>query len=231
MTRRASHDERETDPVLLHQLTSELAFPPVDNAIPEGLLAFGGDLSIERLLLAYRSGIFPWYSDGQPILWFSPDPRFVLFPEKLKVATSLKRIIKSNTFTVTYDQAFGAVIENCRGVERPNQPGTWITEDMLNAYCALHEAGHAHSVEVWQDSELVGGLYGVVVGGCFCGESMFAHVSNASKVGFVWLVQKLKADGFEMIDCQVPTEHLASFGAEAIAREQFLAMLNECLEK
>jgi leucyl/phenylalanyl-tRNA--protein transferase len=202
-----------------------MVFPPVDHAEPDGLLAVGGDLTTDRLLLAYQSGIFPWYSDDQPILWFSPDPRFVLFPEDLKVANSLRRIIKAETFTVTYDTAFDAVIENCRSIERVDQPGTWITEDMAAAYCDLHKAGHAHSVEVWQNKELVGGLYGVTVGKCFCGESMFAQASNASKVGFVWLVDKLKTDGFNMIDCQMPTDHLAGFGAKPIPRNEFLAKL------
>ena len=210
---------------MIPQLTRELSFPPIHTAGPEGLLAFGGDLSVERLVLAYRSGIFPWYNEGEPILWFSPDPRLVLFPDDFKVSNSLSRVIASGRFAVTWDEAFQLVLSHCKDIERPGQEGTWITDEMKEAYTALHKAGHAHSVEVWHDKELVGGLYGVTVGKCFCGESMFARVSNASKVGFVWLVEKLKADGCEMIDCQIATDHLKRFGAVEIARECFLRIL------
>ncbi len=210
-------------PVFL--LTDELVFPPVELAVPEGLLAVGGDLSVERLLLAYRSGIFPWYSDGEPILWWSPDPRFVLYPGKLKVSNSLRRVIKSGRFTVTLNKDFRAVTKNCRTVKRTADTGTWITAEMIEAYCRLHDAGHALSVEVWQKDALVGGLYGVSVGRCFCGESMFTRVSNASKVGFVWLVEHLLSQECDLIDCQVHTAHLESFGAEFIPRTDFLAQL------
>ena len=211
---------------MIVELSEELLFPPVGMADPDGLLAFGGDLSVDRLLLAYFSGIFPWYSDESPILWFSPDPRFVLFPDNLRVSKSLRRVIKSEQFTVTMDEAFPLVVKNCREINRPSGPGTWIADDMKQAYIALHEAGHAHSVEVWQGDNLVGGLYGVIVGKCFCGESMFMRVSNASKVGFVWLVEKLKAEGFNMIDCQMTTEYLRSFGAIEIPRERFIGILD-----
>jgi len=210
-------------------LTDELIFPPVELAMPDGLLAVGGDLGVERLLLAYRSGIFPWYSDGQPILWWSPDPRFVLYPEKLKISNSLRRVIKSGRFTVSLNKDFRAVVEGCRNVERADDAGTWITTEMIEAYCRLHDAGHALSVEVWCEGELAGGLYGVSVGRCFCGESMFTRVSNAGKVGFVWLVGHLVEQGCDLIDCQIHTPHLESFGAEAIPRADFLAQLEEAL--
>lgn len=210
-------------------LTDELVFPPAELAMPDGLLAVGGDLSVERLLLAYRTGVFPWYSDGQPILWWSPNPRFVLYPGKLKVSNSLRRIIRAGRFSVTLNGDFHAVIENCRSARRADDTGTWITAGMLEAYCRLHEAGHALSVEVWQDGELAGGLYGVSVGRCFCGESMFARVSNASKVGFVWLMERLQAEGCDLVDCQIHSPHLESFGAEAIPRGEFLTKLAAAL--
>jgi leucyl/phenylalanyl-tRNA--protein transferase len=211
------------------RLSSKLIFPPVHLAEKNGILAVGGDLNVKRLLLAYSSGIFPWYSDEEPIVWWSPNPRFVLFPEKLKVAKSLQRIIKSGKFRVTFDRDFKTVIENCRTVKRPYQSGTWITDDMVKAYIALHEAGYAHSVEVWLKEELAGGLYGVSLGKCFFGESMFTHISNASKVGFVILTQHLKAQNFTLIDCQVYTDHLFRFGAEEIPRNEFLYLLNKAL--
>ena len=210
-------------------LTDELVFPPAELAMPDGLLAVGGDLSVERLLLAYRTGVFPWYSDGQPILWWSPNPRFVLYPGKLKVSNSLRRIIRAGRFSVTLNGDFHAVIENCRSARRADDTGTWITAGMLEAYCRLHEAGHALSVEVWQDGEHAGGLYGVSVGRCFCGESMFARVSNASKVGFVWLMERLQAEGCDLVDCQIHSPHLESFGAEAIPRGEFLTKLAAAL--
>jgi len=211
-------------------LTDELVFPPAVRAVPEGLLAFGGDLSIERLLLAYRSGIFPWYSLGEPILWWSPDPRFVLLPAEFKVPKSLARVVRAGTFEVTFDNDFGAVIDGCRRIERPNQPGTWITPEMLEAYRALHAAGHAHSVEVHRDGELAGGLYGVTVGRCFCGESMFALQPNASKVGLVHLLGRLRERDCTLIDCQVHSPHLESFGARNVPRREFLALLAEALD-
>jgi len=207
-------------------LSNELTFPPPDQAEPDGLLAIGGDLSVERLRVAYRSGIFPWYSDGQPILWFSPDPRMVLFPPKLHVSRSLARVLASDRFRITCDHDFEEVITQCKEVRRPGQEGTWVTDAMKQAYLRLHRAGFAHSVEVWQGDRLVGGLYGVTTGTCFSGESMFAKVSDASKVGFVWLVNRLKEEGIQMVDCQVWTDHLARFGAELMPRQHFLSLLN-----
>ena len=209
----------------IFELTDEIVFPDVEEAEPSGLLAFGGDLSTDRLLLAYRSGIFPWYSDGQPILWWSPDPRFVLFPDRLKVAKSLQRVIKSGKFTVTFDRDFPAVIRHCRTTRRKDQESTWITAAMEEVYCRLYEAGHAHSVETWLDGELVGGLYGVAVGSCFSGESMFAHERDASKVALVALVRKPVPEGLKLIDCQVYTPHLDSMGAEEIPRTEFIKRL------
>lgn len=210
---------------MIYRLSDRLAFPDPRHSDEEFVIAVGGDLSVDRLRLAYRHGIFPWILQGRMIEWWCPDPRFVLFPEKLKVSKSLAKVIKSNRFTVTFDQDFPAVIEQCRLAPRHNQPGTWIKKKVVTAFCALHEAGHAHSVEVWQGQELVGGLYGVSVGRCFCGESMFAKVSNASKVGFVALVRRLQESGCSLIDCQMPSEHLASFGAESIPRLDFLDLL------
>lgn len=191
---------------------------------PDGLLAVGGDLSPERLLSAYRQGIFPWYNSGQPILWWSPNPRAVLFPERLRVSRSLRKTLRKRRFEVTLDTAFADVIEAC-SEPRPDQDGTWITEEMKQAYIRLHEIGFAHSAECWEQGRLVGGLYGVSLGRVFFGESMFARRSDASKVAFVHLVEQLKAWDFLLIDCQVHTAHLASLGAEDIARERFLALL------
>jgi leucyl/phenylalanyl-tRNA---protein transferase len=215
----------------IYALNEKIVFPPPDKADASGILAVGGDLSIERLLLAYRSGIFPWYSEGEPLIWWSPDPRFVLFPDELKVSTSLKRIVKSCKFRVTFDQDFKTVIANCGHIERRDQDGTWITPGMIEAYCALHKAGHAHSVEVWLGDELAGGLYGVAVEKCFCGESMFTRVSNASKVGLVALVEKLKKQGCLMIDSQVHTDHLEKMGAREIPRKEYLRRLKKTLEE
>ena len=204
-----------------------LVFPDPGQASPEGILAAGGDLSVPRLLHAYRQGIFPWYSPGDPILWWSPDPRFVLFPENLKVSRSMRPYFNQQKFTVTYDQAFSRVMQACAAVPRTGQYGTWITEEMLAAYAELHRAGFAHSVEVWRGEELVGGLYGIALGKVFFGESMFTRASNASKFGFISLVHRLRERGFQLIDCQQETRHLASLGAEAIPRQAFLDHLAE----
>ncbi len=212
-------------------LSEELIFPRPELAEDDGLLAAGGDLSKERLLLAYSLGIFPWYSDGSPILWWSPEPRLVLIPEELKVSRSLRQIIKKAIFTVTMDTAFDEVIRNCAEINRPGQQGTWITEEMIEAYIRLHSAGYAHSVESWQDGELVGGLYGIALGKAFFGESMFAKKSNASKVAFVILVERLSKSGFSFIDCQVTTEHLKNLGAKEISRKNFLQMLRKALKR
>lgn len=201
-------------------------FPPVEHATPEGLLAVGGDLRPERLLEAYRRGIFPWYNPGEPILWWSPDPRAVLFPEKLHVPRSLKKTLRSNIFRVTLDTCFRQVMEQCAG-PRPQYPegGTWITDDMLDAYTRLHELGHAHSVETWQNGHLVGGLYGVAIGCAFFAESMFTRVDDASKVALVRLVQQLQTWNFRLIDCQQSSPHVMRFGAEEIPRSDFIDQL------
>lgn len=204
-------------------LSDKLEFPDVSQATSEGLLAVGGDLSIDRLILAYRSGIFPWFDDDEVILWWSPDPRFVLFPEKLKVSKSMRQVLRSQDFTVTINKDFKTVIAECSKAKRSGQAGTWITEDMIKAYTELHFLGYATSVEVWQNDALVGGLYGVDLGnGVFCGESMFAKVSNASKVAFIAFIQNTN---YNLIDCQVHTNHLESLGAEEIKRDFFLTYL------
>lgn len=210
----------------------DLSFPPLEKAMhePNGLLAAGGDLSPERLLAAYRHGCFPWYQDGQPVLWWSPDPRTVLYPEELHVSRSLRKKLRRGTFNITFDRAFRDVIEGCAG-PRSYTDGTWITTPMQNAYVKLHQLGIAHSVEVWQDEQLVGGLYGLAMGRLFFGESMFSHTTDASKAGFVTLVERLRDWGFKMIDCQMPTQHLASFGARAIARQAFAETLAKYLDE
>jgi leucyl/phenylalanyl-tRNA--protein transferase len=208
-------------------LKTDLWFPDVEESTEEGIVAVGGDLSVERLILAYSKGIFPWYSsDKSPILWWSPDPRFVLFPENLIVSKSMRPYFNQNKFKVTWDQNFEDVIKNCQKIDREDQLGTWITSKMLAAYIQLHKKGYAHSVEVWLDNELVGGLYGISLGKVFFGESMFAKVSNASKFGFISLVNQLKQKGFLLIDCQQETKHLESLGANAIKRKDFIDILN-----
>jgi leucyl/phenylalanyl-tRNA--protein transferase len=214
----------------VYQLSEELGFPSPHLAAKQGLLAVGGDLTPTRLLLAYRLGIFPWYSEGEPILWWSPDPRLVLFPDELNVSRSLNKIINKCTFDVTVDRAFERVIKDCARVRLENYEGTWIVDDMVKAYCRLHEAGFAHSVEAWAGDRLAGGLYGVSLGKCFFGESMFTRISNASKVAFVTLVQHLKILDFAMIDCQITTGHLTRFGAREISRTRYLDELNEALK-
>jgi leucyl/phenylalanyl-tRNA--protein transferase len=209
-------------------LKTDIWFPDVEESTEEGIVAVGGDLSVERLIFAYSRGIFPWYSsDRSPILWWSPDPRFVLFPENLIVSKSMRPYFNQNKFKVTWDQNFEDVIKNCQKIDREDQPGTWITSKMLAAYIQLHKKGYAHSVEVWLDNELVGGLYGISLGKVFFGESMFAKVSNASKFGFISLVNQLKQKGFLLIDCQQETKHLESLGANAIKRKDFIDILND----
>lgn len=211
------------------RLSTRLAFPPAEMSEENGLLAVGGDLSPERLVLAYRQGIFPWYAKGEPILWWSPDPRFVLYPEKLKVSRSMRQTLKKDLFAVTYDRDFRAVMAGCRE-RREKGNGTWITDGMFEAYGSLHEAGIAHSVEVWMGDDLAGGLYGVSLGRCFFGESMFTRVSNASKAGFIALARTLRRLGFVLIDCQVYTDHLLSLGAEMIPRPAFLDILKGAVQ-
>lgn len=209
----------------MYFLSRELYFPPVSYASPEGIVAIGGDLSPERLLLAYRSGIFPWFEDDEPILWWSPPERMVLLFDELKVSKSMRNILNRGTFRVTFNTAFEQVIDNCRNVKRNGQAGTWLTENMVSAYCKLHELGYAKSVEVWQDNKLVGGLYGIDLGHIFCGESMFSKVSNASKVAFIALAKKLQQENYRLLDCQVYNEHLESLGAIEIDRDDFMAIL------
>lgn len=209
----------------IFQLDGDLIFPPPMYAEAEGVLAVGGDLSRERLLLAYRQGIFPWYSEGEPLLWWSPDPRMVLFPEDFHCSRRLRRKIRQGQFEIRVDTAFAAVMKACATVPRHDQDGTWITEAMQRAYVDLHEAGFGHSIEVWQDGALVGGIYGLSLGGTFFGESMFSKVADASKIAMATLVDHCKAWGFLMIDCQVANPHLESLGAIDIPREDYLALL------
>ncbi len=213
----------------VYLLSDEIAFPSPQLA-EEGLLAVGGDLSRKRLLLAYRMGIFPWYSKYEPILWWSPDPRLVMYPGELRVSKSLQKTIKKGLFKITMDQAFEVVINACAHSRTSADEGTWIVEEMVDAYCDLHESGFAHSVEAWQEDRLAGGLYGVSLGRCFFGESMFTHISNASKVAFVALVKHLQALDFDLIDCQVSTPHLLRFGAREIPRARYLNELKKSLK-
>ena len=212
----------------LFALQQELIFPPVNLAEPDGLLAMGGDLSTERLLLAYKSGIFPWYEGDVP-LWWCPDPRFVLFPEKLKVSKTMRQLIKKETFRFSVNTNFRSVIRECKTSSRKNQHGTWITDEVEEAYCLLHEKGYAHSAEAWVGDDLAGGLYGIRMGKVFFGESMFSHQSNASKLAFIRYVQLLQQEGIELIDCQVHTAHLESLGAEMIPREIFMKKIHSLL--
>jgi leucyl/phenylalanyl-tRNA--protein transferase len=207
-------------------------FPPLEQALthPNGLLAVGGDLTSSRLVVAYRNGIFPWYSDDEPILWWSLDPRMVLFPDCLKVSRSLRKTIRKGKFTFTMDQHFRDVIKGCAG-PRGKQDGTWITQDMQAAYCQLHDEGFAHSVEAWYEGHLVGGLYGIALGNVFFGESMFTRMTDASKVAFVHFVWQLQRWGYELIDCQQQTRHLENFGAIAIPRQEYRALLDNFCEK
>ena len=206
-------------------LGKEFIFPPVEMASSEGILAFGGDLQPERLILAYQSGIFPWYNEGEPIIWYTPAMRMVLFPEELKISKSMRRFMAKNEFSITWNKAFEQVIDQCQKSPRKDQLGTWITEEMKEAYIKLHKLGFAKSIEVWAKDELVGGLYGVDLGHVFCGESMFSKVSNASKLAFIHLVQELQKKAYKLIDCQVYNEHLESLGAREISRKEFMEIL------
>lgn len=216
----------------VYLLGDEIVFPPVDHA-ENGLLAVGGDLRPERLLAAYSGGIFPWYSEGDPILWHSPDPRFVLWASELRIPRSLRKVLRREppAFRLTLDEAFGEVIASCASMKRPGQRGTWITPEMKEAYVELHRLGFAHSAEAWESDELVGGLYGVSIGGVFFGESMFTRRSDASKIAFVSLVPQLARWGIELIDCQLETHHLARFGAVELRRELYLRELHKALRK
>ena len=207
---------------MIFRLDERLLFPDPALAEDDGLLAVGGDLSTGRLLLAYQSGIFPWYNDDSPILWYSPHERFVIFPNELKISKSMRQVLRSGKFTVTMNTCFNEVIEACSTIERIDQDGTWITADMKAAYNKLHAEGYAHSVEVLEQDKLVGGFYGVQVGDVFCGESMFSRVSNASKVALIWLCN---SGLYQLIDCQLHTEHLESMGARMISRKEYMDLL------
>ncbi|MDA9235204.1 leucyl/phenylalanyl-tRNA--protein transferase [Polaribacter sp.] len=203
-------------------LSEKIAFPSYENATNNGVLALGGDLSEKRLIHAYKNGIFPWFSEGEPIVWYCPAERMVLYPEELKVSKSMRQVLKKNTYLISENTAFEEVIFNCKNIERNDGLGTWITNEMEQAYLKLHNMGIAKSIEVWQGDELVGGLYGVEVGSVFCGESMFSKISNASKLAFIHLVRK---GGYKLIDCQVHNAHLESLGAREISRNKFLQLL------
>ncbi|MDG2433620.1 leucyl/phenylalanyl-tRNA--protein transferase [Flavobacterium sp.] len=211
----------------MYYLSQDLFFPDVSLTHSSGIIALGGDLSAARLQLAYKSGIFPWFEDGEPITWWSPNPRMVLFLDELVVTKSMRNILNRNIFKVTFNQNFREVISNCQKIKRDGQNGTWITNDMIEAYCNLHELGIAKSVEVWQDDQIVGGLYGIDLGHIFCGESMFSKVSNASKVAFITLVRHLQQENYKLLDCQVYNEHLESLGCREIPREDFISILKD----
>jgi leucyl/phenylalanyl-tRNA---protein transferase len=210
----------------MYFLSKDLYFPPVDEASYEGVLAIGGDLSVERLLLAYRNGIFPWFNEDDPILWWSPPERMVVVPSIYKVSKSIRNLLNQNKFEVTFNQNFKEVIKGCQQIDRREQEGTWISEEIIDSYTRLHEMGIAKSVEVWQNGELVGGLYGVDLGHVFCGESMFSKVPNASKIAFVTLIKYLKENHYKLLDCQVHNDHLEKLGAIEISRETFIRVLN-----
>lgn len=215
----------------MYILGKEISFPPVEAADENGIVAIGGDLSTERLLLAYRSGIFPWYNEDEPIIWWCPDPRFVLFPDDLKISKSMQAVLRNGKFRFTINRAFAQVIQNCKTIERNGQDGTWITAAVQKAYTELHTLGFAHSAEAWMNGELVGGLYGIRMGNVFFGESMFSKQSNASKFAFINYVQQLQKEGVALIDCQVYTEHLESLGTGMIGREEFIGLLNKFARK
>ena len=210
----------------MYFLSKDLYFPPVDEASYDGVLAVGGDLSVERLLLAYRNGIFPWFNEDEPIFWWSPPDRMVVVPSIYKVSKSIRNLLNQNKFRVTFNQNFAEVIANCQQIRRNGQDGTWITEDIIESYTKLHEMGIAKSVEVWQNYELIGGLYGIDLGHIFCGESMFSKVPNASKIAFVTLINHLKDNNYKLLDCQVHNDHLEKLGAFEVSREIFMRVLN-----
>lgn len=209
----------------MYRLTDALLFPSPEQASDEGIVAVGGDLKPERVMLAYRKGIFPWFESDDFLLWWSPDPRMVLFPDKVKISKSMRAVLRKKQFEVTFNKAFDDVVEACAKVKRFGQNGTWITPGLMEVYSTLHTQGHAHSVEVWEEGVLVGGLYGIDLGTVFSGESMFSKANNASKVALISLAKELKKNKYELIDCQVPTQHLASMGAESIPRSEFLTYL------
>ena len=210
----------------MYRLTDALLFPSPEQASDEGIVAVGGDLKPERVMLAYRKGIFPWFESDDFLLWWSPDPRMVLFPEQVKISKSMRAVLRKKQFEVTFNKAFDSVVEACAKVKRFGQNGTWITPGLMEVYSTLHTQGHAHSVEVWEEGVLVGGLYGIDLGTVFCGESMFSKANNASKVALISLAKELKKNKYKLIDCQVPTQHLVSMGAESIPRAEFLTYLS-----
>jgi len=210
----------------MYRLTDALLFPSPEQASDEGIVAVGGDLKPERVMLAYRKGIFPWFESDDFLLWWSPDPRMVLFPDQVKISKSMRAVLRKKQFEVTFNKAFDDVVEACAKVKRFGQNGTWITSGLMEVYSTLHTQGHAHSVEVWEEGVLVGGLYGIDLGTVFCGESMFSKANNASKVALISLAKELKKNKYDLIDCQVPTQHLASMGAESIPRSEFLTYLS-----
>jgi|SRR5690554_1996324 len=211
----------------MYKLSYQLYFPPVETAHSSGIVAFGGDLSTERLILAYQNGIFPWFEDGEEITWFAPEYRMVLFLNELKISKSMRNVLNRNIFNVTFNTAFEEVIAHCQNAKRKDQAGTWITDEMMNAYIKLHQLGFAKSVEVWHQDELVGGLYGIDLGHIFCGESMFSKMPNASKTGFIHLAQKLKKENYQLLDAQVYNEHLESLGCQEIPRALFMQILKK----
>ncbi len=211
--------------LVMYFISKDLFFPPVDEASYEGILAIGGDLSVDRLLLAYRNGIFPWFNEDEPILWWAPPERMVVVPSVYKVSKSIRNLLNQNKFKVTFNQNFKEVIAGCKQIERAGQDGTWISNDIIASYTQLHEMGIAKSVEVWQNDELVGGLYGVDLGQIFCGESMFSKVPNASKIAFVTLIKHLKENHYILLDCQVHNDHLEKLGAFEVSRETFMKVL------
>lgn len=211
----------------MYLLSEDILFPPVEEADEDGFLAIGGDLSTERLLEAYRNGIFPWYNEDEPICWWSPDPRCVLFPQKLHVSKSMNQLIRKEQFRFSMDTCFTEVMENCRSIARKGEQGSWIQDELIAAYTKLHELGYAHSGETWYDGKLVGGMYGVQLGKIFFGESMFSFMSNASKFAFTGFVRELVKQDVKLIDCQMKTDHLLSLGAEMIPRSEFIAILRK----
>lgn len=211
----------------MYLLSEDILFPPVEEADEDGFLAIGGDLSTERLLEAYRNGIFPWYNEDEPICWWSPDPRCVLFPQKLHVSKSMNQLIRKEQFRFSMDTCFTEVMENCRSIARKGEQGSWIQDELIAAYTKLHELGYAHSGETWHDGKLVGGMYGVQLGKIFFGESMFSFMSNASKFAFTGFVRELVKQDVKLIDCQMKTDHLLSLGAEMIPRSEFIAILRK----
>ena len=213
----------------IYRLSNDLVFPHPSLSEEDGLLAIEGDLSPQRLLLAYSNGIFPWFSDDEPILWWSPDPRFVLYPKDIRISHSMKKLLKKNTYRISFDTCFIDVISNCSKLRK--ETGTWITDEMIEAYCKLHELGYAHCMETWYQDKLIGGLYGVSMGKCFFGESMFSTMDNASKIAFITLSKALEEKGFVVIDCQVHTAHLESLGAVYISRENFLELVEKGISK